>query len=500
MKLPTPATEPKVQTGPSAEPWNGAQLKSTMRFLAIPAGLGVLVTVFGAQLPSWLLYTAGAAIAFAVAIRSIKDPEWLVACLLLYLPISRVFVVPIAPGINGTNLLFIGLMSLWVLHARRNNEPLMKKLPNRRLVTVYAIITTLSVIPTILVVGADMFLEYGMEKYKSWIEQMLLYFAMLGMIRDGAMARRFAVYAMMSTVVSILFGAQEMIEKSGMSSIEKSRVLGPQYQPNEYGGFVVTNLCPFIALAFVYFPRFNFWWLMGVIGLGFKVLIATFSRGAMLGMAAALFVIGYLRGIKFLAAAAVAGIVIAVSFPQILPESISARFSQTHEERDSAEQLDKSSADRLILWQAAFQMIAESPLLGKGFGMFPYLKDKYTAVPVPVSDTHNMYLWIATQMGVPALLLFLLICVRMALMGFYVYRRHPEPFARAIGMACTAMVAGWMVINMFGSRMQSIETCALFWVYMAIVAHLDSEARKSLSKPANALVKAPAITARKNHV
>jgi len=160
----------------------------------------------------------------------------------------------------------------------------------------------------------------------------------------------------------------------------------------------------------------------------------------------------------------------------VVPQSITDRFSQTQQFKvDASEQLDKSSADRLILWQAAIDMIIESPLFGKGFGMFPYLKKKYTATPVPVSDTHNMYLWIASQMGLPALFLFVLISARMALSGLQIFRGQRDEFSKALGAGITAMVAAWAVINMFGSRMQSIETCALFWVYFAVSGRLAAE-------------------------
>jgi putative inorganic carbon (hco3(-)) transporter len=494
------ALEPAVSAAPD---WAGPQLWSTLRFLCIPAALALLV-LLGIPMPKWLLYTIGTVIGLAVAVRTFKDADWLVACVLLYLPLSREFAVPIAPGFNATNLLYIALLFAWRLEVRRAGPAAAKQLVNRKLVIAYALVTSASVVPAVLELGLDHFMDFLFEKYKSWIEQMLLFFILLGMIRDGATARRYAIYAMISTLVSVLFGAQEMIDKAGASTIEKSRVLGPQYQPNEFGGFIATNVCPFITLALLYFPKPRSFGLLSIVGIALKVLFATFSRGAVLGIGAASLTIGVLRGKKFLAGVTALAAAVILVFPQVLPESVADRFSETETRSDSGsgEKLDKSSADRLVLWQAGLQMIEESPLLGKGFGMFFYLKDRYTAVPVPVSDTHNMYLFIATQMGLPALFMFLAMCARMAACGVRVHRRHPDGFARAIGMACTAMVSGWTVVNMFGSRMQSIETCALFWAYMVIISHLDAELRESptVEQPRPLRGRARALPARPGRV
>jgi len=455
--------------------WAGSQLRSTLLVLLIPTLLAALIIGFGLQLPKWALYGAGGAIALVVGVRAFWDPEWLLALFLFYLPVSRVFPAAIAPLVNGTSLLFAGLFVAWFCVAHRRKREITPTRGIVRLVGLFLCLTALTIIPTVASIGWEQTRDYSFEKYENWLEQLATFFIVVGMIRDGRMARRVAVYLMIATVAALLFGVQEMLSKSAASSIEKSRVFGPQYQPNEFGAFIVSNLMIVIALAACWFPRARALWFVPTLLLGAKILAATFSRGAVLGLVAGGALIAFMRGRGFFLALAAAAVLIFAVFPTMLPQSVLDRFAETNVQDSEGERLDKSSADRLILWQAALQMTTESPLLGKGFGMFPQLKDRYTSTPVPVSDPHNMYLFICAQMGVPALLLYLAILLRMFGGGLKVYRRLADPLGRSIGIGCAGMVFSWLIMNLFGSRMTAVETSGFFWVYLAVLACLEGE-------------------------
>jgi hypothetical protein len=60
-------------------------------------------------------------------------------------------------------------------------------------------------------------------------------------------------------------------------------------------------------------------------------------------------------------------------------------------------------------------------------------------------------------------------------LGLRVYRAGRDRFARVIGMSATAMAAGALLVNMFGSRMVDICVTAYFWVTLAVVAGLSME-------------------------
>jgi O-antigen ligase len=203
---------------------------------------------------------------------------------------------------------------------------------------------------------------------------------------------------------------------------------------------------------------------------------------------------GLVRGKLFLVmvAASVAGV--AALFPEVVPESLQARVAQSQQEGSggTGPELDDSAETRLILWHAAIEMTKESPILGKGFGMFPRLKAYYTEVPVRESDNHNMFLFIASQMGVPALLAFLWVIVHIFITGVRLHQRAGDSFGRGIGLGGAALAGALVGINMFGSRMTDFCVMAYVWVYMAVLTRVwgelvQSDAGTPVPQPARVL-------------
>jgi putative inorganic carbon (hco3(-)) transporter len=278
------------------------------------------------------------------------------------------------------------------------------------------------------------------------------------------------LYLMLGAVLGVALGTQEWLDKRWLDSIEKARLLGPQLQPNDFAAFLVYGAAPFLGLFLTQLGRIRAWVLVPYFLLLARILLATFSRGGFIGIAVAGVVAALARGRAFLLAGALLGAGLLVAMPQLVPESLSARVSTTTSTTD--DQLDTSSQTRLVLWKAAVAMSLESPLLGKGFKSFPRLKARYTEVEVPESDNHNMFLYISSQMGIPALLLFLWLLFRTYRLGVRVYRSEGDAFRRAIGMGGAALVGGVLGVNMFGSRMVDLAIDAYFWIYLAALAHL----------------------------
>jgi len=103
---------------------------------------------------------------------------------------------------------------------------------------------------------------------------------------------------------------------------------------------------------------------------------------------------------------------------------------------------------------------AENPILGKGFKGFQKLKGEYTEVDVEESDPHSMYFYISSQMGIPALILFLVILGLSFHMGRLLSRNRNDLFLRAIGVGGAALTVCYAVICVFGSRAVDLEFSA----------------------------------------
>lgn len=342
------------------------------------------------------------------------------------------------------------------------------------MVAVWAFLSLLSVPTAMAHIGISEFMWNHTGTLRTWIDQFIIFYAFVNLIRDRNMARRLLVYMMIAAGIVYLQGLQEWFGKIDASSIEKSRLIGPVMQSNEFGALMIYSAAPFLAYGVYYFPRAKAWMAAPVLAIFLRVLLGIFSRAAYIAFAAEALTASYVRSKKFLILVFAALACVYFFVPQLIPNSMQARIGQTYEDRPAGDNYDKSAEQRLILWHAGGNMIAESPLLGKGFDTFHILSKEYVATPVDVNDTHNMYFYIATQMGLPALISLLTIIIALFFRGRRLYYRSERDIDRIIGLGGAVMVPGLLAVNMFGSHMVDTSTDGFFWVYLAIVSHLLS--------------------------
>lgn len=452
--------------------WAGPPLWSTLRLLLLPAVfLGVLI--FSHFNPGTLvLYGFAALFMVLLLLRLRHGPEALLATAIMYLPQAREYGATVAPGVNGTNVIDLLLIGVWVGSCLRNSRPIFTARPFTRMVGIWAFLSLLSVPTAMAHIGISEFMWNHTEILRTWLDQFIVFYTFVNLIRDRNMARRLLVYMMIAAGIVYLQGLDEWFGKINASSIEKSRLLGPVLQSNEFGALMICTAAPFLAYGVYYFPRMKAWMATPVLAIFLRVLLGIFSRAAYMAFAAEFIVVSTMRSKKFLilVVAALAGIYFFA--PQLIPSSMQARIGQTYEDRPAGDKYDKSAEQRLILWQASENMIEQSPLLGKGFDMFHELSNEYVDTHVNVNDTHNMYLYIATQMGLPAMFSWLAIILALFFRGRRLYRQGEYDIDRIIGLGGAVMVPGLLVMNMFGSHMVDTSVDGFFWVYLAIVSHL----------------------------
>lgn len=454
-------------------------LKSVFWFF-FPMGIFAAVLLSGLPIPRVLMYGVAGLWGLALIVKARSNTDLIIMAVILYLPFAGIFKIPVLPGLNGTNILLLLSVFVAITHASAMRNPLFPRRPGFTLMLLWAFISTLSGV-TIGFEPGGMGYLLGTEinNYKAWIDQFVVYFALYSLIRDKAQARRVLVYLMVGALFVMLYGAQEMLDKMGRASIEASRVGGTLRQPNDYGGLLVYSIGPALAIFLMKMHQIKAWFMAPYLMLYLKVLISTFSRGAYAGFVLMGLAVGFFRGKAFLAFWIISALVLALAIPEIVPESVRARLGQT-KGNTVTKKLDKSSETRLVLWSAAGAMVAESPLLGKGFKAFPMLKARYTKYQVREADPHNMYLYIAAQMGIPALLIFLGLFFFIFQAGWFVAVNADDILVRATGMAAGGMVAGLLLINLFGSRMVNVEFTCYFWVILVMLQVHYADLRASM--------------------
>lgn len=141
-----------------------------------------------------------------------------------------------------------------------------------------------------------------------------------------------------------------------------------------------------------------------MIGVMAAAVVLSFSRGAMLGLAAGLawHIATQPRRLRLLAASIIAAVIL-LSFVQLNQR----RFDESLlvKNRVAQENVDT----RFLLWGAATRLTADNPLLGVGPGNFSLYFYESTDSPLGVENlrvVHNAYLDIAAELGLPALALF----------------------------------------------------------------------------------------------
>ncbi len=463
--------------------WEG--LRPVILFLMMPGLLGVAVALTGPwdAIP---LYTLAGLMGLYVLVSAFRSVELVLACFLLYLPFSTTFVIPIAPGVNGTNMLILLGLFATVMRALDEGRGWLAWPAGTTTVFAFAAISAVSGLTILREPGGYAYFLYGeVLNYKAWIDQFFLYFIALSCIRSVDIAKRVILYMCMGSIVLVLYSVPEMLDKMGNSSIDKSRIGGPHRQPNMFGGFVAYTMLPLVALFVVYMRDIRAWLLTPYFLIGAKVLISTFSRGAYLAIAVGGFMAGYYKGKGFLLFWLTISVCALLLFPSLFPQAIKARIFGSEEKviSSAAPELDDSSEHRLILWRAAGKMIVESPILGKGFKGFKKLKSQYTERDIQESDPHSTYLYIATQMGLPALALFLLILGYSFHMGRVLSRNRDDLFIRAIGIGGASMTVCYAIISLFGSRAVNLEYTSYFWAYFVCMQVIYAQLRAAQAKP-----------------
>lgn len=449
-------------------------LKPVMMFLSMPALLVLAITVTGGHWPSYILFPIALGLGLIVAISAFRGVELILACLLIYLPFSKVFVVPIAPGVNGTNMLVLLGLFAALLRLYSTRQKLTEWPPGSVLVFAFGVLSCASAFTIMQIPGGRVFLLYNeFLSYKAWVDQFIFYFIVLMCVRDEQTAKRCVLYIMLGSILVVLYAVPEMLEKQGRSTIDKSRIGGPHLQSNNFGGFVAYTLLPLVAVFILYIRDIRAWLLTPYFLLTVKVLITTFSRGAYVAMVIGGFMAGWFKGRGFVLFWVSVFLCFFLVFPSFVPDSIKARMGSLTSEQSSAlsteDSLDRSSSIRLMMWRAASEMILEDPIWGKGFKGFQLLKDEYTEFPVIESDPHNMYLYIGSQMGLPALSLFLLILGYSFYLGRMHSKNKDDQFIRAIGIGGAAATACFAVVCMFGSRAVTLNFTVYFWTILVVM-------------------------------
>jgi O-antigen ligase len=212
---------------------------------------------------------------------------------------------------------------------------------------------------------------------------------------------------------------------------------------NVFGGYL-SLLVPMMFGALLYADSWGrrLWLGAGVL-LG---LVVTLSGGTYLGVVLALIVLATLRGQRWLIP--VMAILLAFSFAvlPVLPRGNDHLLYDTVRLYND----DGDLSTRYMEWHAATEMARAHPLRGVGVGQYQrHVGTHYGAVMPPVEsrepDTQNLYLVIASTIGLPGLACFLGIFAFFAGRSVMGFCRAAEPFRKGLALGILGAIVAFMV-------------------------------------------------------
>jgi O-antigen ligase len=249
------------------------------------------------------------------------------------------------------------------------------------------------------------------------------------------------------------YGALRWIEDDPDGTM---RAIGTAVDPNVLGGMMVLAagaLAPQLVARRPILPR---WIIFFMLGMSVLALYLTYSRSALIGMAAALAVPAVLRYRKLIPLGIAGGLLLFL-LPQT--QDYVARLMAGLAGQDLATQM------RFGEYKDALTLISRYPLFGVGFTGVPDI-DLYLGVSM-------LYLIIAENMGIIGLLTFLAAMAGFFWMVFHSWRRGFAPEREALLLGFTGAVFGALISGFFDHywfNMTYPHMTVLFWLYLGVAA------------------------------
>lgn len=126
---------------------------------------------------------------------------------------------------------------------------------------------------------------------------------------------------------------------------------------------------------------------------------------------------------------------------------------------------------RMEIWSRAIYMIQDFPFTGIGMGSFGPVADSlypfFLRAPGTIPHSHNIFLQIAVDLGIPGLIAWLAIFLLIAWMGWQLFRygrSANDPWAMAMGAGMLGVQAALMLNGMVESAIWGmVRSAPLLW-------------------------------------
>lgn len=406
--------------------------------------------------------------------------------LLYLLPLAVAFgsLAPLAIGpmhAGATDAIVAGLVALGVISARSSGELRAVRRQTRTWITsiwrdepqAVALVGALLAYVGVIILSGVVAITRSpvLKETLKWSEVVVIVLAAWQFIRTERHALRLVCAVVVAGVAEALLGCVQYVLATGLLGPGGAniRVFGTFDQPNPFGGYL--NLALPFALALALFGRdARLRWVMG--GASALMLFAEYlsgSRGALLGLVAALLVLasfGWRIERKVgLALVALVPVIAIAWFTRLIPARLEDKLLAQFRVNDVAlnAQLNDanfSTIERLAHWVAGLRMFRAHPLLGVGAGNYDaaYARYKVPGWDESLTHAHNYYINAAAETGTLGLLALLAVtaaafwvvwrAAHVADLRRQTHAALASVDARALAIGCAAIVAALSIHNL----------------------------------------------------
>jgi putative inorganic carbon (hco3(-)) transporter len=380
-------------------------------------------------------------------------------------------------------LMIAGLIGLF-LH-KSQEEPVLPKTRLNRYIFIYCLLLYLSLWMGSYILHLPWPIHPSDDRFADWknlIEMPLLFLLITGTVKTKKQMLTLLALMMLTTLRANI-GFYHTVSGRDFShfsnNLRYAGVLGYAGQ-NGLAAFMAELLVFLLAIA----PAVrSLWYRLLVYGsiafTGYCVLFC-FSRGGYIGVLAGLVILGLLKDRKYLLIVAA----LLATWQTVVPNAVRERVLMTYD----GNQVESSANERLQLWEDAFTIIPEHPIIGTGFVTYRYLGRSEDYL-----DTHNYYVKVTVETGLVGLGLFAYLLWIIIREGFALFRQSRDPLFQRLGLGLVAMMFCAIAVNCFGDRWMYQQISAYMWTYVALVCRARMiVASEGAAEAVPAAVKTPA--------
>ncbi len=408
----------------------------------------------------------------------LRWPTVALYALILAVPFGSWFPIPVSVGnLTAVDVLVAMLLALWLARMMAHDRAIRLRFP--ALAFPFAVFIFAALLSTM----AALSLQFALKELTKWVEMFAVYLYVATNL-DRSQIRRTLAVMLIAGAAEATIGVYQFLFRIGPEGFALfgrfMRAYGTFEQPNPFAGYLGLGIP--IALGLVTAVvgglssavrpqtvdrrlQWARWSLTGLAVLSLTIMLAallmSWSRGAWLGVGAALVVTVVVQSRRAFALSVIAAFlltfIILLSSINIIPGVIAERFSGIGDyfgvfdvRGVKVDDANYAIVERMAHWQSALEMYAAHPVLGVGIGNYATVYPAY-ALPRwsdPLGHAHNYYLNVAAETGTIGLLAYLLLWGAAAWQGWRAVR-VTHGWSRSVAAGLLGMIVALSVHNAF---------------------------------------------------